>query len=234
MSDPWLLDMVWRDVCFAHWRADAAIVARALPAGVTLDTFAGDAWLSIVPFRLTGVRLRCMPVLPGFTDIPEINLRTYVRVGDVPGIWFFSLDAAGAPAVVGARFMTSLPYFHARIATREADGEITYASERREPRVRAGRFTARYRAPTIERTVESRGLEAFLHERYRFFTRRSTTLVSGRIAHAPWSLGPIAIDITENTLGDLIGHPLVGPPAVAYFARERRVRAGAVRLVTSR
>ena len=38
---------------------------------------------------------------PGSPRFPELNVRTYVTVGDKPGVFFFSLDA-GNPLAVGA------------------------------------------------------------------------------------------------------------------------------------
>ena len=228
-----MLDMVWRDICFAHWRADADRLERQLPRGVVLDRYLGEAWLSVVPFRLTAIRARFAPILPGFADVAEINLRTYVRVGGVPGIWFFSLDADGPLAVRSARLTTGLPYFNARIATHEDAAGISYASDRTARGYSAGGFAAHYRAPPVERPIDPGSLEAFLHERYRFFTRRATRIVSGEIRHRPWSIGAITIDIARNTLGALIDHPLADKPDAAFFARKLDVRACLVRTVAT-
>ncbi len=222
---PWVLDMQWHDVCFAHWRADVGTLERALPPGVELDRFEGDAWLAVVPFRMSGVRLRVGPTLPGFGSVPELNLRTYVRVRGRPGVWFFSLDAASPIAVVSARIMTALPYFHAAIATSERDGTIAYRSDRTHRGVVASHFDARY-TPRGEPTAAApTTLDAFLHERYRFFSMRGNTLVTARIRHAPWRLQSASMDIATNTLGDLIGHPLTRPPDRVTFARHVHVQA---------
>jgi uncharacterized protein YqjF (DUF2071 family) len=46
---------------------------------------------------------------------PELNVRTYVRLGDRPGIYFFRLDAGRAAAVQAARTLLNLPYHLARM-----------------------------------------------------------------------------------------------------------------------
>ncbi|GAC1561233.1 MAG: DUF2071 domain-containing protein [Vulcanimicrobiaceae bacterium] len=224
---PTLLDMWWHDVCFAHWRADAAVVARALPPGVELDRFAGDAWLSVVPFRMTNVRPRFGPTFPGFASVPEINLRTYVRVGNRAGVWFFSLDAASAIAVRAARLMTALPYFDARIVTRETGGTIAYTSDRTARGIVSGRFRARYVPSGEPQQAEMHGLDAFLHERYRFFSHRGSELLTAEIRHEPWQLQATTLEVLENSMGDLIEHPLVGPPDHVRFGRRLHVRATA-------
>ena len=64
-----------------------------VPAGLELDTFEGQAWIGVVPFRMTGIR----PVASAaawLSAFAELNVRTYVTVGGKPGVCFFSLDAA--------------------------------------------------------------------------------------------------------------------------------------------
>ena len=75
-----------------------AVLESHLPSGLALDTFDGRAWLGIAPFRISGIRSRCLPAIPGLTDFPELNLRTYVVADGKPGVWFFSLDAASRAA----------------------------------------------------------------------------------------------------------------------------------------
>jgi hypothetical protein len=64
-------------------------------------------------FRMTNVGPRRIPTLPWVSEFPELNVRTYVRVADRPGIYFFSLDAANAMAVLAARTLLNLPYYTA-------------------------------------------------------------------------------------------------------------------------
>ncbi len=228
MNGPAVLDMWWRDIMTAHWRADAAVLARLLPPGVELDRFDGDAWLSVVPFRMTGIRVRRAPVLPGFGDVPELNLRTYVRVGRRAGVFFVSLDA-GSPVVVrAARLGTGLPYLHARIALDASQSDIECTSVRTEHAVRPGRFHARYRAMGDAFEAEPGTLAHFLHERYTFFVRRGPLLFAGEVRHEPWRLQRAWVDISENTLGDLASHALSASPACAFFSRALHVRAAAV------
>ncbi len=224
--------MTWHDICFAHWRADAEVLARRLPPNVEIDCFDGTAWLSIVPFRMTNVHARYAPTLPGFDDVAEINLRTYVRVGSLHGVWFFSLDAARPLVVKSARITTGLPYFHAQIDHQEDAAGIVYRSTRIDRRSVGGTFAARYRPLNRVRSAAEGSLEAFLHERYHFFTTRGRRLVCGTISHQPWELAPIDIDITCNTMGNIIAMPLDEKPVAAYFARSLDVRAGLVRQTT--
>ncbi len=228
MSAPWLLAMWWHDICTLHWRVEASSLEALLPAGLTLDRHDGDAWLSIVPFRMSGVHLRFSPVVPGFTSVPEINLRTYVRAGSTRGIYFFSLDAASPLMVRSARLVTGLPY---RIARMEMSGAspVHFRSERETRAVVAGKFEGRYEPIDDPRIAEPASLEAFLHERYRFFLRRAGRLWSGEVRHEPWPLQRARVDIRANTLGALANAALSNPPERCYFAKALRVRATSVR-----
>ena len=108
------LFMGWRHVCFANWPVDPELVRPQLPERLTLDTDDGQAWLSVVPFTNVDVRPRVFPAGTGVA-LPELNLRTYVTVDGTPGVYFFSLDADGILAVVGARVFHHLPYYYADV-----------------------------------------------------------------------------------------------------------------------
>ncbi|HET7595864.1 MAG TPA: DUF2071 domain-containing protein, partial [Burkholderiales bacterium] len=129
-ESPWVMTQTWHDLLFAHWRADAGQLRAMVPDAFPLDTFEGDAWIAVVPFHMSNVGPRLTPSLPGLSAFPELNVRTYVRVGDKPGVYFFSLDAASAVAVAGARSLLRLPYFAASMSV-EPDGDaIEYRSRR--------------------------------------------------------------------------------------------------------
>ncbi|MEM6472319.1 MAG: DUF2071 domain-containing protein, partial [Planctomycetota bacterium] len=98
-QQPWVMRMTWSELLFAHWRVDPDKLARQLPAGVTLDTREGYAWVGVVPFLMTDVAPRFSPALPGLSRFLELNVRTYVSVNGKPGVWFFSLDAENKIAV---------------------------------------------------------------------------------------------------------------------------------------
>ena len=40
----------WRDLLFLHWEYSVAAIQATLPDGLFVDTFAGKAYLGIVPF----------------------------------------------------------------------------------------------------------------------------------------------------------------------------------------
>ena len=152
----------WRDLLFLHWEVPVDAIRATLPAGLEPDTFDGRAYLGIVPFRMEGVRPAFLPAVPGLSDFPELNLRTYVRDrAGVPGVWFHSLDAGGRLAVAIARTFFHLPYHAARMEVR----------------------------PGAALALPAAGsLEHFLVERYRLYAAGGGRLFRGAVAHPPYAL----------------------------------------------
>ena len=68
---------------------------------------------SVWSFQMSNVSLRGIPALPWVSEFTELNVRTYVRMADRPGVYFFSLDASNRLAVKTAGTMLNLPYFSA-------------------------------------------------------------------------------------------------------------------------
>lgn len=86
---PWVMRMTWSQLLFAHWPVEPEQVAPLLPAGLTLDTRDGKAWVGVVPFFMSDVAPRCCPAIPRFSRFLELNVRTYVTCKGKPGVWFF-------------------------------------------------------------------------------------------------------------------------------------------------
>lgn len=120
---PWVMRMGWHDLLFAHWRVDPDALRPFIPSPLELDLRDGEAWIGVVPFRMTDVAPRCVPAIPGQSAFPELNVRTYVSYDGKPGVWFFSLDATNRLAVRAARRFFHLPYMDARMSIEALDGK---------------------------------------------------------------------------------------------------------------
>ena len=127
----------WLNLTFLHWQYSAEVVQAMLPAGLTVETFDGAAWIGLVPFEMV-VSLPHRGPVPWLSRFPETNVRTYVRAADgSTGVWFLSLDASRLPAVATARTTYRLPYFWSEMSVRSRTGHVDYASRRRWPVRRA-------------------------------------------------------------------------------------------------
>lgn len=191
----WSSAQTWVDLAFLHWRVDAAALRPLVPEQLEVDTFEGRAYVGIVPFLLTGLRLRGLLPLPGVSTFPELNVRTYVSDGQRPGIWFFSLDAGSTLFVEAAKRLYRLPYERAQMRYERIGGFVHYESARP-----GAAFSGRYRGEGELHRPEPGSLDAFLTERYRLYTADGGRVYRADIHHGPWQLqrGSAVVDL--NTL----------------------------------
>lgn len=216
---PWALFQSWRSLLFAHWRMEPEALEPLVPDALMLELHDDAAWLTIAPFMIEEFRPRGLPALPPLSAFPELNLRTYVRAGGRPGIYFFSLDAASTPAVVGARALFRLPYHRASMALTESEGRVEFRSRRRGGKAV---FRASYEPVGEVREPEPGSLEHFLTERYTLFAPlRNGDVLETEIHHRPWPLQRAAAEITENGLPGAEGVPAPDGPPLLHFSRRQ-------------
>jgi len=223
-AGPWIMAQNWEDLLFAHWRMPVERMGELLPRGLVIDTFEGRAWIGVVPFRMSGVRLRRMPALPGLSAFPELNVRTYVSAGGKPGVCFFSLDAANRMAVEIARAWFHLPYFFAWMKVGRNGKQISYSSRRNDQRGSGEQLEAQYE-PLGERFHAKPGtLEYFLTERYCLYAQRKDgSLLRGEIHHAPWELQSARAEFVQNTLTKGLQVTPEGEPLLHFSKRQEVV-----------
>ncbi len=104
----------WRNLLLINDAVDEKILSEYLPPGCELDRLDGRCFASLVAFdfqetRVFGVRW------PGFTNFPEINLRIYVRFGDVRGVVFVRELVPGRLVAAIARWLYNEPYERAKM-----------------------------------------------------------------------------------------------------------------------
>ena len=218
---PWIMQQKWHDLLFAHWAIAPDQVRRVVPSELELDLFQGQTYVGVVPFWMSGIRARFAPPLPGLTTFPELNVRTYVRHGNIPGVYFFSLDAASLPAVWGARAFYSLPYFHARMSVQSAGEKFDYTSRRLSgpPAEFRGHYWpiggTREHGPSL--------LEQYLTERYCLYAVRAGRVYRTFIHHTPWPLQDADAEISVNTMAQAAGIELPSAKPLLHFARNLEV-----------
>jgi uncharacterized protein YqjF (DUF2071 family) len=222
----WSLFMRWHDLLFAHWPLAPHLIRPLIPGGLELDLFEGEAWIGVVPFRMSGIRHRLLPLLPGLSAFPELNVRTYVSHDGRTGVWFFSLDAASRAAVRVARKTFHLPYFDARMSCRREGEEVVYRSRRTHRGAQSCEFVGRYRPSGAVYHSTPGSLEAFLTDRLCLCSvDLRGRICRGDISHAPWPLQPASAEIEVNTMVDSLGLRLPDRRPLLHFARQLDVRA---------
>src|SRR5688500_11938031 len=220
-DSPWIMTQTWHDLLFAHWPVDPSALRGLVPAAFELDLYEGQAWLGIVPFRMSNVAPRGVPALPWVSAFPELNVRTYVRAAGRGGVYFFSLDASNPVAVGVARTLAHLPYYTAEMQVDEQDSWVAYTS-RRKISDSPAELVAKYRplgapVPPVPGT-----LEHFLTERYCLFTtdKRSRAFTLD-IHHPPWPLQSAEAEFAVNTMAAAAGIGLPDTPPLLHFAKRQ-------------
>lgn len=212
------LELGMRDVLFANWPLEPDVVAAHLPDSLSVDTYDGRAWLTVVVLENVDVRPRGLPSALGIA-LPEINVHTNVTRDGVPGIYYFSVEVAGLLGTLFPRLFYHAPYHYADIEMRSADGRTRVDCQRRHPGSRPVHFDALYWPSGGELDVESEPRARFLADRHRFFTETlDSTLCSATIRHAPWPLFPADATIGRNTLFRAAGFGDPPDDPVCYYS----------------
>jgi len=223
-----IMHQSWDKLLFMHWQIPINSLRHLIPEPLTIDTFDGKAWVALTPFTVSDARPMFTPPMPWLSHFHEINVRTYVHLDGVPGVWFFSLDANSMVAVMAARAFFHLPYYKASISLEQRGETIKYASTRdgAEP---PAEFSATWAIGAELPKAKPGSLEFFLVERYCLYTSNEGKLYRCRIFHQPWPLQRASLSTYESgmieasALPSPEGEPLLhcgGPVSVEVWPLE--------------
>lgn len=215
---PWIMRQSWHELLFAHWPIAPAVLQNVLPACFEIDTFAGEAWIGVVPFRMSDVRPRGLFAFQQLSQFPELNVRTYVTMNGQPGVYFFSLDAGNPIAVALARSVFHLPYFNALMQCQRLGDTIYYRSQRTHRGAARADFIARYRPTGRVTYAHPQSIAAWLTERYCLYTNIGRQAYRANIHHVQWPLQPAEVEVSRNTMADAHGIQLPASDPLLYYA----------------
>jgi uncharacterized protein YqjF (DUF2071 family) len=223
-AGPWVMVQRWHHLLFAHWRCPVSELRRLIPAPLDIDMFDGSAWIGVIPFYMSGVRMRFAPPVPTAGAFEELNVRTYVTLDGRPGTWFFSLDAASSLAVAGARMGVRLPYFRASMEMRRDGDTIIYRSDRWSLAGKPASFHGRYRPVGEPGTPVPGTLDHFLTERYCLYASDGKRIWRGDIYHPTWNLLGASAEIERNSMIAAAGVRAPGHDPLLHYAAFQDVR----------
>ena len=216
----------WHHLLFLHWEIPEEKLRPLVPPELDIDTWEGKAYVTVVPFTVTGARPSFTPPLPFLSSFLEVNVRTYVlHRGGHPGVWFFSLDASNPVVVAAARAAFHLDYTNAHIefATDDKEERFAFHSSRSDTTTPAS-CTIEYSASGAVQPALAGTLEHFLLERYILYARDGERqLYRGRIHHAPYPAQKGEIHRLEETLVWAAGLKRAEVAPIAQYAREVNV-----------
>ncbi|MEM7532050.1 MAG: DUF2071 domain-containing protein [Chloroflexota bacterium] len=223
-TTPWIMTQRWHDLLFAHWPIPIDEMRAVVPPQLELDIYDNQAWVGLVPFRMSNVRPRYVPAVPWLSSFPEYNVRTYVRSSDPdnpkPGVYFFSLEAGNPVAVSIARNVFKLPYFRADMNLDDDGTTIRYRTKRTHLGAAEAEFVGRY-VPTGDVAYSQAGtLDHWLTERYCLYTvGHGSAVYRAEIHHEQWPLQAAELEIEVNTMAAASGLTLPDGPPLLHFSR---------------
>lgn len=180
----WVYYQEWNDVLFLHYKVPYEILKELIPTQLVLDTFDGDAFVSIVPFTMQKIRPRQLPAVSAISDFHEINARTYVSRDDKQGVYFLNIEAQKVISALIARALSSLPYEKAKITR----GTGFYRSINKAKNFQLD-TEFRVGAPLIEKTA----LDIWLTERYCLYLKQADEIYRYDIHHQEWNVQEVRI-----------------------------------------
>lgn len=207
----------WGKLLFMHWPIDVKLLRPLIPQALEIDSFDGSAWIGVIPFTMWGIRASFLPPIPGTSAFHELNVRTYVTFNGIPGVWFFSLDAANRLAVWAARKFYNLPYFNARMSLDQTDKTIHYSSKRQDMRGAPAELETSWAISECLPRSSAGSIEFFLTERYCLYSERDGELYRAQIHHQPWPLQEAELTDVSSTMIESHGLPTPqGDPLLHY------------------
>ena len=191
------LNQEWRFLTFMHWEVSSVNIAPYLPEGLELDLFDGKAYVSVIPFMMKNVRPRLGLPLPGISNFPEFNIRTYVKKNNKPGVLFLTLDAQSYITCFYAPFAYGLPYQYSKGKVSTNGDSYNWKSKRS---LKGFELAGSSKKKGTSLTSNKGSLEEFLFERYCLYTIYQNKICIGHTHHNPWVFYNAEVEIISNNL----------------------------------
>ena len=189
----------WRHLSLLHWKINPVCLAPYIPDGLKIDTYEENAYVSVIPFMMVGVRPRLAFPVPGISTFPEFNIRTYVKHGEKAGVFFITLDAQSRATCLYAPYAYGLPYRYAK-GRLYVDGSMySWKSKRVEG---AEELIGSCTGTGQSMMAKPGSLEEFLFERYCLYTLHNNRLNIAYTHHNPWAFRKAKADVITNTLAE--------------------------------
>lgn len=194
----WIIEQKWKHVFFLHFKIDPAKIQHLVP--FKLDLHEEQAVISIVPFYMDGIRFPFLPSIPRVSNLWELNIRTYVEVNGIKGVYFFTLETDSKIGEFVAKNFFHLPYRHSQIKARVSDKKYDFSHKR-------GALAFHLEATLLEKK-QSSDFDLWATERYSLFTEHKGKIFQGIVQHRPWELRVVQIhkmedEFTKMVTGDL-------------------------------
>ena len=193
----------WLRLVFIHYEVPAHELQSHVP--FELDLFEGKAYVSLVAFTMRRMRPRvggrfAAWLLKPIASNDYLNVRTYVRHRNEPGIYFITEWMNNPFSVWLGPWAFGLPYRFGKLSYRHdheagaLDGVVHDYRHTRSLTYHAEPEGHRFATCPIG------SLDEFLLERYTAFTCHGTKQRFFRVWHSPWPQTKITVSVSDNRL----------------------------------
>lgn len=194
---PWFAEQSWIHTLFLHWPITPEALKPLVPGELTIDTFNGSAWISIIAFHAEDSKLRLSPKWTSLDPVTQLNVRTYVTYpgSQEKGVYFFSLHLKHVTAALGAKSLFKLPFHYAQTEMLETEKQsIQVSAEDAGNKL----FTAAYTPDLQQQSTSDLGM--YLAERYCIWNVNEKQVIKIPIKHKRWELYDVDVHIEHNQL----------------------------------
>jgi uncharacterized protein YqjF (DUF2071 family) len=192
----------WENLVVLNFDVDPSLLKPYLPRGTEVDTFAGNAKLSLVGFEFRRSRM-CGLTSPKLFDFAEINLRTYVKseTDGTPGVIFIKELCPSRLACLVARFLFNESFERCPTScSKEIAGGGR--SVRYEWGAGGSASFVQLRSGAAYSAMTPGSEEAFVGARQFGFSRmKDGSTLKFEVLHRPWKIAP-ALDLDFQIMGE--------------------------------
>ena len=219
----------WENLVYLHWAYEPEQVQSLLPEGLLVDTFAGNAYVGLIPFQMRGIGVPHLPAVPYLGTFPEVNVRTYVIRNGIPGVWFFSLDINRMLPTFVARTTYSLPYCFGKVShgVQQVDNTSVVETlvQRRWPH--GVEASTELRVEVGNKIDVPSDFEHFLSARWGLYSQTLRKKFRyAPVSHEPWPLRRATALHIDDSLVQAAGLPTPTGEVHALFSPGVSVRVG--------
>ncbi|HEY4336846.1 MAG TPA: DUF2071 domain-containing protein [Puia sp.] len=202
----------WKKLAMANYLVDAEALRPLLPARTELDTWEGDAYVSLVGFQFNSVRVRGWRI-PFHTQFPEVNLRFYVRYKE-DGKWKRGVVFVREIVPLRAVAYVANTVFHERYIAipmryvEAVDDEVLRAAYH-------WRFKGRWQGISLKANPVARELvagsqEEFITEHFWGYAAHGRQTVEYQVEHPRWQVYSVGEYHIDCQFGKLYGAAFAG------------------------
>lgn len=190
----WTYYQEWNKALFLHWKVPYDALRKFVPKKLNIDTFNGDAYISLVAFFMQKIRPRNLPAIKFISDFVEINIRTYIDNDNKKGVYFLNIEAEKYFSSFIAKKLSGLPYRKSNIQRTDKNYKSSNIPKN---------FHLDAEFEVKEQLTKKTELDNWLTERYCLYLDKKETIYRYDIHHKEWNLKNV--DIKRLNLNYKIG-----------------------------